>query len=170
VGSLHSSFLPDHDEVAASLALSQGGPGCRCAMCLRLAAVQPSGQPAMPPGLGGWMRSMAGKMQSALAEGEEVEEVEPAASAAPPPAGEAVAGMAAFTGSWGGWPEAEPTQRTPAQPTPRSGSVWDAAYRAKAEAAELAGGEIPDWVFDGPDLDEQIEALAEELEAEESGC
>jgi hypothetical protein len=135
---LHSSFLPDHDEVAASLALSQGGPGCKCAMCLRLAAAQPRAQPAMPPGLGGWVSSMAGKRRSALAEVEEVSEAEPAASGAPP--------------------------------ARRQGNLWDAAYRAKAEAAATAGGETTEWAFDDTGLDEQIEALAEELEADEAGC
>jgi hypothetical protein len=60
--SIGSSFLPDHDEVAASRALSGSGPGCSCAMCLRQAASETVKMPAMPPGLGGWLRDMGAKL------------------------------------------------------------------------------------------------------------
>ena len=82
INTISSSFPPDHNEVLASWAISRGGSGCPCAMCLRLAGSRPSEPPKLPPGLGGWMRDMSGQLQGAMAEIREEVEAEEAIAAA----------------------------------------------------------------------------------------
>jgi hypothetical protein len=91
IASISSSFPPAHDEVAASWAVSRGGPGCVCAACLvkKAAACKGCGgagrqgglcascrvkagvgKQNLPPGLGlgGGALSMAAPLQEATTE------------------------------------------------------------------------------------------------------